>query len=79
MGKCIECIKLQTYDYYSNYPVTLPLRMPYSGNPDFSEFIRFYDFVFFMCHENGQKNISVSRAVTAWKLILAGNEHGNEH
>ncbi|XLU98760.1 hypothetical protein S245_013100, partial [Arachis hypogaea] len=24
---------------------------------DFSEFIRFYDFVFFMCRENGQKNI----------------------
>ncbi|QHO09177.1 DCN1-like protein 2 isoform X1 [Arachis ipaensis] len=39
---------------------------------DFSEFTRFYDFVFFMCRENGQKNISVSRAVTAWKLVLAG-------
>jgi DCN1-like protein 1/2 len=25
---------------------------------DFSEFSRFYDFVFFMCRENGQKNIS---------------------
>ncbi|XLR44127.1 hypothetical protein S83_028787, partial [Arachis hypogaea] len=24
---------------------------------NFSEFIRFYDFVFFMCRENGQKNI----------------------
>ncbi|XP_072075380.1 uncharacterized protein [Arachis hypogaea] len=24
---------------------------------DFSEFIWFYDFVFFMCRENGQKNI----------------------
>ncbi|XP_072065665.1 uncharacterized protein [Arachis hypogaea] len=49
----------------------------------FSEFIRFYDFVFFMCRETGQKNISVSRAVTAWKLVLAGNEQeneqGNEH
>ncbi|XP_061347398.1 defective in cullin neddylation protein AAR3 [Gastrolobium bilobum] len=39
---------------------------------DFSEFSRFYDFVFFMCRENGQKNITVSRAVTAWKLVLAG-------
>ncbi|TKY45544.1 DCN protein [Spatholobus suberectus] len=39
---------------------------------DFSEFSRFYDFVFFMCRDNGQKNIAVSRAVTAWKLVLAG-------
>ncbi|XP_010528345.1 PREDICTED: uncharacterized protein LOC104805471 [Tarenaya hassleriana] len=39
---------------------------------DFSEFSRVYDFVFFMCREKGQKNITVSRAVTAWKLVLAG-------
>ncbi|KAF2533531.1 hypothetical protein F2Q70_00032033 [Brassica cretica] len=37
---------------------------------DFSEFRRFYDFVFFMCRENGQK--SISRALTAWKLVLVG-------
>ncbi|XP_074286571.1 defective in cullin neddylation protein AAR3 [Silene latifolia] len=39
---------------------------------DFSEFSKFYDFVFFMCRENGQKNITVSRAIGAWKLTLAG-------
>ncbi|KAL1204287.1 Defective in cullin neddylation protein AAR3 [Cardamine amara subsp. amara] len=39
---------------------------------DFSEFSCFYDFVFFMCRENGQKNITISRAITAWKLVLAG-------
>ncbi|XP_044467627.1 defective in cullin neddylation protein AAR3 isoform X2 [Mangifera indica] len=39
---------------------------------DFSEFSCFYDFVFFMCRENGQKNITVSKAVTAWRLVLAG-------
>lgn len=39
---------------------------------DFSEFSRFYGFVFFMCRENGQKNITVSRAITAWRLVLAG-------
>ncbi|XVE83770.1 hypothetical protein DITRI_Ditri16bG0113100 [Diplodiscus trichospermus] len=39
---------------------------------DFSEFSRFYDFVFFVCRENGQKNITVSRAVAAWRLVLAG-------
>ncbi|GAB4831659.1 hypothetical protein Ancab_005671 [Ancistrocladus abbreviatus] len=39
---------------------------------DFSEFSNFYDFVFFICRENGQKNITVARAVVAWKLVLAG-------
>ncbi|KAA3464373.1 DCN1-like protein 3 isoform X1 [Gossypium australe] len=39
---------------------------------DFSVFSRFYDFVFFVCRENGQKNITVSRAVAAWRLVLAG-------
>lgn len=37
-----------------------------------SEFSRFYDFVFFICRENGQKNITVSRALNAWRLVLAG-------
>ncbi|KAL1824504.1 hypothetical protein ACET3Z_011282 [Daucus carota] len=39
---------------------------------DYSEFSRFYNFVFFICRENGQKSITVSRAVTAWRLVLAG-------
>ncbi|KAI9153506.1 hypothetical protein LWI28_012446 [Acer negundo] len=39
---------------------------------DFSEFSRFYDFVFFMCREHGQKNITISRAVVAWRIALAG-------
>ncbi|KAL7232346.1 hypothetical protein ACSBR2_010379 [Camellia fascicularis] len=39
---------------------------------DFSEFSRFYDFVFFICRENGQKNITVSKAVTCWRIVLAG-------
>lgn len=38
---------------------------------DYSEFSRFYGFVFFICRENGQKSITVSRAVTAWRLVLA--------
>ncbi|EFH53406.1 hypothetical protein ARALYDRAFT_347271 [Arabidopsis lyrata subsp. lyrata] len=44
----------------------------FSFRVDFSEFTCFYDFVFFMCRENGQKNITISRAITAWKLVLAG-------
>ncbi|KAK1290873.1 hypothetical protein QJS10_CPB18g01393 [Acorus calamus] len=39
---------------------------------DSSQFNRFYRFVFFICRENGQKNISVSSAVDAWKLVLNG-------
>ncbi|EPS68299.1 hypothetical protein M569_06474, partial [Genlisea aurea] len=39
---------------------------------DSKEFSRFYDFVFFICRENGQKGITVNRAVTAWRLVLAG-------
>ncbi|XP_020575478.1 uncharacterized protein LOC110021360 [Phalaenopsis equestris] len=39
---------------------------------DSRQFSCFYDFVFFICCENGQKNITVSRAITAWRLVLAG-------
>ncbi|XP_047311259.1 defective in cullin neddylation protein AAR3-like [Impatiens glandulifera] len=39
---------------------------------DFSHFKLLYSFVFFICRENGQKNITVSRAVTCWRLVLAG-------
>ncbi|KAL8172350.1 hypothetical protein V2J09_024154 [Rumex salicifolius] len=39
---------------------------------DFCEFSNFYEFVFFVSRENGQKNITVSRAIAAWKLVLFG-------
>ncbi|OVA08989.1 Potentiating neddylation domain [Macleaya cordata] len=39
---------------------------------DSCQFTCFYGFVFFMCRENGQKNITVSRAIAAWKLVLNG-------
>ncbi|CAM8934966.1 hypothetical protein QQ045_013404 [Rhodiola kirilowii] len=39
---------------------------------DSSKFSRFYEFLFFICRENGQKNITVSRAITAWRLVLTG-------
>ncbi|XP_031477995.1 defective in cullin neddylation protein AAR3 [Nymphaea colorata] len=35
-------------------------------------FLTFYNFVFFICRENGQKNISVSRATTGWNMVLNG-------
>ncbi|CAL1392150.1 unnamed protein product [Linum trigynum] len=39
---------------------------------DVHDFSCFYDFVFFISRENGQKNITVNKAVTAWRLVLAG-------
>lgn len=36
----------------------LYLTLPYPLQVDFSEFSRFYGFVYFICRENGQKNIS---------------------
>lgn len=39
---------------------------------DFFEFSNFYEFVFFILRENGQKNITVNRAIAAWKLVLSG-------
>ncbi|XP_023740364.1 defective in cullin neddylation protein AAR3 [Lactuca sativa] len=39
---------------------------------DSCEFSRFYNFMFFICRENGQRSITVSRAIIAWKLVLSG-------
>ncbi|KAF5208345.1 Dcn1-like protein [Thalictrum thalictroides] len=39
---------------------------------DSGRFACFYDFVFFMCRENGQKNITLEKAIVAWKLVLNG-------
>lgn len=39
---------------------------------DSCEFSRFYNFAFFICRENGQRSITVSRAIMAWKLVLRG-------
>ncbi|KAJ6840076.1 uncharacterized protein M6B38_312560 [Iris pallida] len=39
---------------------------------DSRQFNCFYDFVFFICRKEGQKNITVSRAITAWRLVLTG-------
>lgn len=39
---------------------------------DSYRFACFYDFVFFMCREKGQKNIPIDKAIAAWKLVLKG-------
>lgn len=48
------------------------LKLRLNLEADFSEFSRFYDFVFFVFRENGQKNITISKAITGWKIVLAG-------
>ncbi|KAL8524908.1 hypothetical protein ACS0TY_014505 [Phlomoides rotata] len=40
----------------------------------FSEFSRFYGFIFFNCRENGQKILTVSRSIMAWRLVLSGRK-----
>lgn len=66
----VEEAKLHTRISLMDEIYTLMLQLDLKA--DFSEFSRFYDFVFFLCRENGQKNISVRRAVMAWRLILDG-------
>ncbi|KAJ6835441.1 uncharacterized protein M6B38_331770 [Iris pallida] len=39
---------------------------------DSRQFNCLYDFVFFICRKEGQKNITVSRAIAAWRLVLTG-------
>ncbi|XP_074566501.1 defective in cullin neddylation protein AAR3-like [Curcuma longa] len=36
------------------------------------QFNLLYEFVFFICRENGQKSISVNRALAGWRLVLNG-------
>ncbi|KAK9107570.1 hypothetical protein Syun_023581 [Stephania yunnanensis] len=39
---------------------------------DYCRFTCFYDFVFFLCRENGQKNITIEMALAAWRFVLKG-------
>ncbi|XP_062189586.1 defective in cullin neddylation protein AAR3-like isoform X2 [Phragmites australis] len=50
----------------------IPKLMPFIELEDVGRFNYFYDFVFFICRENGQKNISIQRAVAAWRIVLNG-------
>lgn len=54
------------------FPGILKLMALLDLSADSHTFNYFYDFIFLICRENGQKSISVSRAVTAWKLVLNG-------
>ncbi|KAJ6936513.1 DCN1-like protein 2 isoform X1 [Populus alba x Populus x berolinensis] len=72
LAQLLEIVDLKFHSRTSIFDELLKLMSKLELMADFSEFSRFYDFVFFMCRENGQKNITVNKAVTAWKLILAG-------
>ncbi|XP_050230411.1 defective in cullin neddylation protein AAR3 [Mercurialis annua] len=72
LAQLLKFVELRVHTRISVVDELAKLMLKLEFTVDFSEFSRFYDFVFFMCRENSQKNITVSRAVTAWKLVLAG-------
>ncbi|EFJ50757.1 hypothetical protein VOLCADRAFT_57924, partial [Volvox carteri f. nagariensis] len=39
-------------------------------SPD--QFGRFYRFIFYICRDHGRRNIQMSVAVAAWRLVLLG-------
>ncbi|KAJ6396009.1 hypothetical protein OIU77_021118 [Salix suchowensis] len=72
LAQLLKIVNLKFHSRTSIFDELLKLMSELQLMADFSEFSRFYDFVFFMCRENGQKNITVNKAVSAWKLVLAG-------
>ncbi|KAJ1292012.1 hypothetical protein BS78_02G360600 [Paspalum vaginatum] len=50
----------------------IPKLIPFIDLEDVSLFSCFYDFVFFISREKGQKSITIQRAVAAWKIVLNG-------
>ncbi|KAJ6766246.1 DEFECTIVE IN CULLIN NEDDYLATION PROTEIN [Salix purpurea] len=72
LAQLLKIVNLKFHSRTSIFDELLKLMSELELMADFSEFSRFYDFVFFMCRENGQKNITVNKAVSAWKLVLAG-------
>ncbi|XVF60546.1 hypothetical protein PTKIN_Ptkin08bG0056400 [Pterospermum kingtungense] len=72
LSQLLKMVELSMQTRTAIFDELLKLMSQLDLKVDFSEFSRFYDFVFFICRENGQKNITVSRAVAAWRLVLAG-------
>ncbi|XXG38936.1 hypothetical protein AAC387_Pa01g0023 [Persea americana] len=69
LSKWIESRRQTRNNIFDDLSKLMPfLNLTVDSHP----FTCFYDFVFFICRENGQKNITVSRAVAAWRLVLAG-------
>ncbi|KAG6741746.1 hypothetical protein POTOM_055024 [Populus tomentosa] len=72
LAQLLKFVDLKFHSRIKIFDELLKLMSKLELMADFSEFSRFYDFVFFMCRENGQRNITVNKAVSAWKLVLAG-------
>ncbi|KDP27157.1 hypothetical protein JCGZ_19856 [Jatropha curcas] len=72
LAQLLKFVELRVHTRISIFEELAKLMSKLEFMVDFSEYSHFYDFVFFMCRENGQKNITVSKAVTAWRLVLAG-------
>ncbi|KAK9272634.1 hypothetical protein L1049_003010 [Liquidambar formosana] len=72
LAQLLKLVQSRVYTRISIFDEIFELMSRLDLMVEFMEFSRFYDFVFFMCRENGQKNITVGKAVAAWRLVLAG-------
>ncbi|XP_024978390.1 uncharacterized protein LOC112515714 isoform X2 [Cynara cardunculus var. scolymus] len=72
LSKLLELVELRVHKRMSILEEISVLMSRLNLMVDSREFSRFYNFVFFICRENGQRSITVSRAIMAWKLVLSG-------
>ncbi|MFS7970824.1 putative defective-in-cullin neddylation protein [Helianthus anomalus] len=72
LSHLLELVESRVYKRMSIFEELFVLMSRLNLMVDSQEFSRFYSFVFFICRENGQRSITVSRAIIAWKLVLSG-------
>ncbi|KAL9998472.1 putative defective-in-cullin neddylation protein [Helianthus debilis subsp. tardiflorus] len=72
LSHLLELVESRVYKRMSIFEELSVLMSRLNLMVDSQEFSRFYSFVFFICRENGQRSITVSRAIIAWKLVLSG-------
>ncbi|KAI3784839.1 hypothetical protein L1987_43945 [Smallanthus sonchifolius] len=72
LSQLLELVESRVYKRMSIFEELSVLMSRLNLMVDSHEFSRFYNFVFFICRENGQRSITVSSAIMAWKLILSG-------
>lgn len=68
-SKSLESIEHARDDVFDDLSI---LMSTLNLSVDSYQFNCFYGFVYFICRENGQKNISINKAIGAWKLVLRG-------
>ncbi|KAK9067221.1 hypothetical protein SSX86_014547 [Deinandra increscens subsp. villosa] len=72
LSQLLELIELRVHKRMPIFEELSVLMSRLNLMVDSHEFSRFYNFVFFICREDGQRSITVSRAIMAWKLVLSG-------